>query len=151
MSTIIQGPELRTLNFGRTTSKSTGTLAATTVGLFTVAGGQVALTSIYGIVTTPVTVANVYKLQHTPTTGTAADLCEALDIGTTDTPAGDLLGISVGVAGAFMTRDGAVGTLAAPIILTAGTLQSVSAGTDGVINWIVTWVPMSDGASLVAA
>lgn len=151
MSTIIQGPELRALNFGQRASKSTGTLAATTVSLFTVVGGQVALTSIYGVVTTAVTVANAYKLQHTPTVGTAVDLCEALDIGTTDTPAGDLLGINTGAAGAFMTRGGAVGTLAAPIILTAGTLQSVSAGTDGVISWVVTWMPMSDGASLAAA
>lgn len=151
MSTLIQGTELRALNLGRTASKSTGTLAATTIGLFTVAGGQVALTSIYGIVTTAVTVANAYKLAYTPTSGTAVDLCESLDIGTTDTPVGDLLGINTGAGGAFMTRGGAVGTLAAPIILTAGTLQSVSAGTDGAITWVATWVPMSDGASLAAA
>jgi hypothetical protein len=151
MSTMIQGNELRALNFGRNASKSTGTLAATTVSLFTVANGQVALTSIYGLITTAVTVANSYKLQHTPTTGTAVDLCDALDIGTTDTPVGDMLGLNISATGSFLTRGGAVVTLAAPIVLTAGTVQSVSAGTDGVITWYVTWVPLSDGASLVAA
>lgn len=151
MSVLIQGSELRTLNYGDRESKSTGTLAASTVALFTVAGGQVAITSIYGIVTTAVTVANLYKLQHNPTTGTTTDLFAASDIGTTDTPAGDILSFTGDVTGSYLTRGGAVETLRAPIILTIGQVESVSAGTDGVITWVVNWVPLDDGASLVAA
>lgn len=151
MSTIIQGNELRTLNLGQRAEKSTGTLAATTVALFTVAGGRVALTSIYGAVTTAISVANSYKLQHNPTTGTTVDLCAATDIGTTDTPAGDLLSFSGDVGGSVLSRGGAVETLRAPIVLAVGQVESVSAGTDGVILWVVTWLPIDDGATLVAA
>jgi hypothetical protein len=151
VSVLRPGTDLRTLNLGDRASKSTGTLAATTVALFTVAGGQVAITSIYGIVTTAVTVANSYKLQHNPTTGTTSDLFAASDIGTTDTPVGDLLSFTGDAGGAYLTRGGAVETLRAPIVLTIGQIESVSAGTDGAITWVVTWVPLDDGASLVAA
>ena len=151
MSTIIQGPELRALNFGRRESKSTGTLASSTVSLFTVAGGQIALTSVYGLVGTAITVANSYKLQHNPTSGTTVDLCAATDIGTTDTAAGNLLGFTGEVTGSNLSRGGAVETLRAPIVLAAGQVESVSAGTDGEITWVVTWVPLDDGATLVAA
>lgn len=151
MSTLIQGSQLRTLGFGQRASKSTGTLAASTVALFTVAGGRVALTSVYGVVGTAVTVANSYKLQHNPTSGTTVDLCAATDIGTTDTPAGDLLSFTGEAVGSSLSRGGAVESLRAPIVLAAGQVESVSGGTDGEITWVVTWVPLDDGASLVAA
>lgn len=151
MSVLVQGSELRTLNYGERAEKSTGTLAATTISLFTVAGGRVALTSVYGIVTTAVTVANSYKLQFNPTTGTTTDLFAAFDIGTTDTPAGDLLSFTGDVTGSYLSRGSAVETLRAPVIVTIGDIESVSAGTDGVINWVVNWVPLDEGASLVAA
>ena len=151
MSVLIQGSQLRDILFGRRVEKSTGTLAATTVGLFTVAGGKVLVTSIVGEVTTAITVANSYKLQHNPTTGTTKDLCAATDIGTTDTPAGNLLGFQGLTGDSILTGPGAVPTLKQPIVLTAGSIESVSAGTDGVILWVVTYVPLDDGATLVAA
>lgn len=151
MSTLIQGSQLRTLGFGQRASKSTGTLAASTVALFTVAGGRVALTSVYGLVGIAITVANSYKVQHNPTSGTTVDLCAATDIGTTDTPAGDLLSFTGEAVGSSLSRGGAVETLRAPIVLAAGQVESVSGGTDGEITWVVTWVPLDDGASLVAA
>lgn len=150
MSVLISGSQLRTINFGTRVEKSTGTLAASTIGLFTVAGGRVALTSIHGVVTTAITVANSYKLQFNPTAGTTVDLCAATDIGTTDTQAGDLLSFT-GAANASITRGGAVESLRAPVLLTAGQVESVSAGTDGVILWVVTYVAVDDGATLTAA
>lgn len=151
MSVIIQGTQLRDILFGRRVEKSTGTLAASTVGLFTIAGGKVLITSIVGEVTTAITVANSYKLQHNPTTGTTKDLCAATDIGTTDTPAGNLLGFQGLTGDSILTGPGAVPTLKQPLVLTAGSIESVSAGTDGVILWVVTYVPLDDGATLVAA
>ena len=53
--------------------------------------------------------------------------------------------------GSSLATGGAVETLRAPIVLAAGQVESVSAGTDGEITWVVTWVPLDDGASLVAA
>jgi hypothetical protein len=151
MSVIIQGSQLRTVLFGTFVSKSTGTLAATTISLFTVAGGKVLVTSFVGEATTAITVANSYKLQHNPTTGTTKDLCAATDIGTTDTPQGNLLGFQGLTGDAILTGPGAVPTLKQPIVLTAGVIESVSAGTDGVINWTLSYVPLDDGATVTAA
>lgn len=151
MTTIIQGSELRTLTLGQRAEKSTGTLAATTISLFTVTGGVVALTSIYGEVTTAITVANSYKLQANPTTGATKDLVAATDIGTTDTPAGSLLSFDGVAASSIQQGPGAVPMLMRPIAVSTGVIESVSAGTDGVILWVVTWVPLTTGASLVAA
>lgn len=152
MSVIIQGNQLRSIGLGTRVEKSTGTLAATTVPLFTVAGGEVLVTSIYGRVTTAITVANSYKLQHNPTTGTTNDLVAATDIGTTDTPAGDILTFD-GVRASSIVRGGGGASLGSAngIVLQTGQVESVSAGTDGVILWVVTYVPLSDGATLVAA
>jgi hypothetical protein len=132
-------------------SKSTGTLAATTVPLFTVAGGEVLVTALWGKVTTSITVANSYKLQFNPTTGDTQDLCAATDIGTTDTLAGTLLsfGAQTATAPKKLMSIGYGEPLAA--VLTIGQIESVSAGTDGVITWNVTWIPLVSGATLVAA
>lgn len=152
MSVIIQGSQLRDIGLGTRVEKSTGTLAASTVPLFTIAGGEVLVTSIYGKVTTAITVANSYKLQHNPTDGTTNDLFAATDIGTTDTPAGDVLTFD-GVRASSLVRGGGGAVLgnANGIVLQAGQVESVSAGTDGAILWVVTWVPLTTGATLVAA
>jgi hypothetical protein len=151
MSVTNEGSAFRKGIYGTLVSKSTGTLAATTIPLFTVAGGLVAVTSIVGRVTTAITVANSYKLQANPTTGTTKDLVAATDIGTTDTPAGSLLGFDGVAASSIQQGPGAVPMLLRPVAVDIGQIESVSAGTDGVIVWFVTYVPLEDGATLVAA
>ena len=149
MSVIIAGDQLRTINFGSRVQKSTGTLTAATVPLFTIAGGLVAVTSLVGRVTTAVTVANSYKLQHNPTAGTTVDLCAATDIGTTDTALGEILVVNGAKATGLV-----IGALAAPnypIVMDVGQIEHVSAGTDGVILWALTYIPLEGGASIVAA
>src|SRR5690242_11322967 len=133
-------------------SKATGTLAATTVDLFVIAGGEVLVTALWGKVTTSITVANSYKLQVAPTTGATQDLCAATDIGTTDTVAGTLLsfGLDTTTAPRKLLSIGYAQALG-PVPIPTGKIQSVSAGTDGVITWYVTWVPLTVGATLVAA
>lgn len=150
MGNQIDADGLRLINLGQRVSKATGTLAATTVQLFTVATGRVLVTQIHGVVTTTISVANSYKLQFDPTTGTTFDIVAATDIGTTDTPAGDLLSFT-GVSTDSILRGGCVQNLHGPITLTTGDIESVSAGTDGAITWVVNWVPLDDGATLVAA
>lgn len=133
-------------------SKDTGTLAATTVALFTIAGGQVLVTAMWGVVTVSITVANSYKLQLNPTTGDTQDMCAATDIGTSDTLAGDVLqfGLATTTAPAKLMSVG-YGTARLDTVLTIGQIEHVSAGTDGKITWNVCWVPLTDGATLVAA
>jgi hypothetical protein len=152
MSVLLSGDQLRTISLGTRVEKSTGTLAASTVPLFTIAGGRILLTTCYGLVTTAITVANSYKLQFNPTTGDTSDLCAATDIGTTDTAAGSTLqfGLSTTTAPAKLMSIG-TGTARLDSAIGIGQIESVSAGTDGVILWVVTWIPLDTGATLVAA
>lgn len=153
MSVIIQGSQLRTITLGSgPVQKATGTLAASTVPLYTVAGGRVLVTAMWGLVTTAITVANSYKLQFNPTTGDTQDLCAATDIGTTDTAAGSVLqfGLSTTTAPPKLMSIG-YGTCMLNSALTIGQIEHVSAGTDGAITWNVMWIPLDDGATLVAA
>lgn len=139
---MLLGPNLVT--------KSTGTLAATTVPLFTVAGGLVLVTAMFGMVTTSITVANSYKLQHNPTTGDTTDLNAATDIGTTDTLAGTVIGFGQGTTAApALLKGGQVNSHM--WVLPIGQIEHVSAGTDGVILWYCAWVPIDAAATLVAA
>ena len=147
MSVLIAGDQIRAIALGTKVTKSTGTLAATTVPLFTISG-IVAVTCMVGQVTTAVTVANSYKLQNNPTVGATADIGAALDIGTTDSPVGEIFTLELDNTAIVL---GKAPILAGPLILPAGQIEHVSAGTDGVILWTLTYVPVSDGASVVAA
>lgn len=153
MSVKIDADNLRLIALGQRVSKSTGTLAATTVPLFTIAGGRVGITSIYGLVGTAITVANSYKLVSNPTTGTTQDLCTATDLGTNDTPAGAVLSMASPAAAITggSTTTVAASPLTGVVIIPVGQIESVSAGTDGEITWVVFWIPLDPGATLVAA
>jgi hypothetical protein len=151
LSTLVKPNRIRLINLGQKAVKSTGTLAATTVPLFTITG-RVGLTCVSGIVTTKVSVANAYQLQSNPTvaTGTTSVLCATLDIGTTDTEVGTVLSIT-GLATDAMVRGGAAVEMKGTIVVPTGQIEHISAGTDGVIQWSVFWVPLEPGSTLVAA
>lgn len=152
MTTITNPDAYRANHLGNgPVSKATGTLASSTVALFTVSGGEVLVTAMWGVVTTSITVANTYKLQFNPTTGDTQDLCASTDIGTTDTTAGTLLtfGAQTATAPKKLMSIGYGEPLRA--VLTIGQIEHVSGGTDGAITWYVTWVPLTQGARLVAA
>lgn len=147
MTTLYTPSDLRSIGLGAQVTRS-HTLTNATTALFTVTG-IVAVTAIAGLVTTAVTVANTYKLQHHPAAGTTKDLCASADIGTTDTALGEIF-VLTGLATDALVL-GAKAPKQGPYILTAGSIEGVSGGTDGVIAWSVTWVPWTDGATLVAA
>ena len=138
---------------GTTVSKAYSPLAVETKTLFTVTG-LVLVTNLVGKVTTAITVANTVKLQANPTTGTTQDLCAATDIGTTDTPAGDLITIAGAAATAPVLGIGAVPVFATAnaIAIDAGTIEQVTAtGADGGITWYLSYVPIVTGARVTAA
>lgn len=150
MSNYLEGASLRKAVVGNgPVSKGTGTLAATTVPLFTIAGGEVMITAMWGVVTTAITVANSYKLQTNPTAGDTSDLTTATDIGTTDTAAGTVLGVLDQTDTPPDLNRG--GKALGGVVVSTGQIEHVSAGTDGAITWYVCWVPLTDGATLVAA
>lgn len=133
-----------------------GAFAADTRTIFTVAGGEVLITGLYGKVTTAITVANTVKLQSNPTTGDTADLCTATDIGTTDTAAGTLLGFLIDPDDTAATAPDIVkggGRMLEGVLMPVGDIEMVVTGTspDGAVTWYATWVPLTDGATLVAS
>lgn len=163
MSVYQSGESLRSVILGNVTSKAYS-LVTETKTLFTISTGLVLITGLVGKVTTAITVANTVKLQANPTTGTTQNICAATDIGTTDTPAGDLIGFTGAAGDSLVLGIGCVpmwGTAAAlaagdagkGLVVAPGTIEQVTTGTspDGAITWFVTWVPIENGAALVAA
>ena len=139
-------------------SSASGAFAADTRTIFTVAGGEVLLTGLWGVVTTAITVANTVALQINPTTGTTAVIVEATDIGTTDTAVGTVIGFTQSIddpatSGALVEHSIALnGRILKDFVVTTGDIEQVTTGTnpDGAITWYATWVPLTVGATLVA-
>ncbi len=152
MTVMIQGSQLSQIRFGTPfVTKNYPVIAVETKALFTVSG-LVAITALFATVDTAITVAGTTKLQHNPTTGTTGDLCAATDIGTTDTPAGDLLGFQGLKGDSLLFGIGAVPNLKQEVILTAGSIEMVTAtGADGGVTWYLAYVPIAAGATVVAA
>lgn len=141
------------INFGFRVDRATANLPQTATGtLFTVSVGRVALMAIVGEVTTVLggTVTSA-KLLHTPTVGTAVDLCAALAI--TSKEAGTLFGITGIFADAMVGANAGASVLQQrPIVLPIGNLGlNTTANDTGQVKWTVWYKPLDEGALLVAA
>lgn len=147
MTAIISGNQVRDIGLGRRVTKSITQAGAGTQNVFTVTG-EVLVTSLYGRVTTAITVAGTTKLSANPTLGTTVDLCTATDLGTTDTVVGEIL---VPVKGASIALGAnALGTVGT-VVGTGVIEHTVATGGDGTVLWSLTYVPLSDGATVTAA
>ncbi len=127
---------------------------ATTVSIFTIAGGRVKITSIIGEVTTVAgigAVLNMTKLTATPTTGGAADICADLD--TQSFVVGRLLGITGIPTDAMISLGGVNPAQTQGVILKAGvlTLECDGVTVTGNVKWTLHYVPVDVGATVVAA
>ena len=139
---------------GKKVSKATAVLAGTsTVDLFTVANGRVVVHAIVGEVTIVVqTQATSCKLISTPTVGTAADLCAALDL------TADEVGCLYGITG--LTGDALIGTNAGAticpkhgVVVPAGVIgfNNVSAANTGSVKWDIYYTPLDIAAVITSA
>lgn len=153
MTVIIDESAYAQIQFGIHRAKSAISIAgANTKALFTVTGGRVAMMAIVGEVTTIISAgANATKLISTPTTGTAVDLCAALDI------VNDEVGCLYGITG--LATDAMVGANAGaaplprnPVVVPIGTIGMNQAGnTTGAIKWDLWYIPLDDDATVAAA
>src|SRR5690606_24028297 len=118
---------------------------------------EVLITALWGKVTTAITDAGeTLTLQMNNTTGPTTSLTQSSgDVGTADTVDGTLILFSEDNDG-----DSAPGILIRPgmtlrFVATTGDVELVvGTGTgseDGVIEWYCTWVPLTDGATVVAS
>lgn len=164
MSTIIQGNDLRQIALGTRVEKTSFTLPQTaSTAIFTVTGGKVLITSLVGIVTTVLgATATSLNITYTPSgganadlsaatvctsdavgtyytiTGVAADLLSAQKVGGTEVPS-----VTYAPTPNFMTGGLTVG--AGQMFLKS------SANNTGATAWVLTYVPLDNGAAVVAA
>ena len=154
MTTMIKGKDIKFINLGISVSKAAVAVVGTSVKpLFTVAGGRVLITSIVGQVVTVIqTTANATNVISTPTTGTAVNLCATLDI--TGDESGCLYSLT-GLAADVMvgTNAGAASGLRNGIIVPIGVIGmgNAAAACTGSVKWDITYIPLDDGATVVAA
>jgi len=151
MSVIIQGNQLRAIGLGQRAQK-TQALSAATLPIFTVAGGEVLVTSLYLKATVSIAAAGgTLALQSNPTTGdTATSIVAATDLGTSDATAGTIIGVRD--QGDGTTNFAENGFALSNLVVATGQLELVGAsGIDGTVLAVVTWIPLTDGATLVAA
>jgi hypothetical protein len=155
MSVIIQGNQLRALLEGQLVANAAAKTVPqnATSTIFTVSGGRVLLTGLYGVVKTVIggTTPSA-KIVSTPTVGTAVDVSSATAITGKEVGANIALAGTVGTA--LNVQNGGAGAgLPSPIVIPAGTLGvNVSAAdATGAIQWTLTYVPLDNGASVTAA
>lgn len=154
MSTMINGNQVRQIGLGLgPVSKASGTLTHNgVVQLFTVTGGEVLITALWLKVTTTMAGANTVAIQHDPDTGDTQTIVTATDLGTTDTAAGSVVGLTQGTTAASAFLRG--GHVALNAVVTTGDVELLATGSgtvDGAVTVYVCWVPLTDGAALVAA
>jgi hypothetical protein len=163
VSVLIQGSQSRSPLLGIRVEKAAFTLPATaSTEMFTVSGGRVVVTSLFGEVTTVVQ-SQACNLNVTidPTgAGAAADLVAATEIN------GDAVGTFYSVSGiqaALLGTQKEGGTevpthalakmpVGGGFLVPAGSIYlKTSATNTGATKWVMTYIPLDDGASVVAA
>jgi hypothetical protein len=120
--------------------------------IFTISGGKVAITGIIGEVTTIIeTQANDTQLKANPTTGTSVALCADLDI--TADEVGCLYGVTGTVSDALVGAGAGYAPLPdRPLVVNEGTIDlCCDASNTGSVAWSIWYVPLEDGAEIVAA
>lgn len=120
--------------------------------LFEVVGGRVAMTQILGEVTTVIGAnASNHSLQCDPTTGTTSPLCAVLACANKE--AGTLFSITGLVSDAMVGDDaGGAAMQTRPVALPIGHVELLTSGNNtGAIKWSMWYVPIDEGAYVVAA
>jgi hypothetical protein len=154
MSVIVQGDQLRTINFGVKVTGGAKTLPATATGaIFNVTGGRVLITSLVGVVTTATgaTATNLRFVATPSGSGSVNDLSG--DVAVASIALGGLIGITgLAADAAVKSTGGGVSGQRNPIIVAAGAVGVKTDATNtGALTWTCTYVPLDNGASVTAA
>lgn len=154
------GASARQILTGIKVPRASALVPASTVSTpyWTVAGGLVLVTGLYGIVTVAGdSAATTLLFSAVPTVGAANNMC-----GASASLASAVIGALVSVDGAAITTamqatgvtvGGNIGGMAKPIMVGIGTINMVTANTNATLalRWLLTYIPLDDGASIVVA
>lgn len=152
MSVLIHADQLRLINLGQIVSKASGAISGDpTLTMFTIAGGDVCIVGLWLNVTTAISAnGGTLAVAANPTTGDTQTLVTATDLGTADTAAGSVVGLDRGTTAASSFLRG--GTILLGAVATTGTLELIGAtSVNGAVTMNVAWVPLDNGATVVAA
>lgn len=153
MPDFIAGQQLRRLQLGSRVLRPAAALPSTALGsIFTISGGRVLITSLTGIVVTTLSGTNSTTVGVTPTAAGAASAPQALS-------SAGIIPVTVGCAvsskldGAALVVTPAGSLIApAPYMALAGVVTITTASTvTGTMQWELLYVPLDDGAAVVAA
>lgn len=121
-------------------------------GIFTIAGGRVLITELFGEVTTQIGAgATNTKFQANPTTGTTTDMCTTSDID------GDEVGSLYGISGTpgdamLVGSSGSVPGMLRGVVVNVGQIEFFAdADRAGSIKFHLRYIPLDTGATVVAA
>lgn len=154
MSNVMSADAKRVATYGKRVAAKVQTITGTgaaTYQLFTVTGGNVLITAMWGVTTVALAGANTVNVQIDPTDGDTVVVVTAADLGTADTAVGTLLGVLPQNAGAYTISKGGLAIIDLPVPI--GEVESVvtEVTADGGIQWYCTWLPLDDGAVLTAS
>ena len=155
MSDYLQGDAYRALKFGPLVTKTSVSIPNnTTSALFTVSTGNVFVTSLYGVLTSPATSASatlslgIITSAATSTTSIATGTA----IGTIATGVWATPQVSSGKAGALVlgTDSSTVLYKPAEFVAPVGTITWTTGATaaSGKFTWYLTYVPLDNGANV---
>src|ERR1051326_67013 len=138
---------------GARVDRATATLPQTTnSAIFTISGGRIFASLIIGEVTVAIQAqANAPKLIGVPSAGSNVDLCATADINGLEV-GGKLVPVGVLATALGKTNAGGAAGPFAGLIVPVGTINlSCAASNTGSIKWSIFYVPIDDGALVVAA
>lgn len=154
MSVLNDAEAFRKAVLGVRVQRATAVLPATTqAAIFTIAGGQVLVTSLIGTFTVAGSAtATTLKITGNPTAGTDVDLATATAV--TSKEVGSIITLPAALAGAVTVANagGTTMPIGSGLILNPGTLDIVTSATNtGSVKWDLTYIPLDTGASVTAA
>jgi hypothetical protein len=154
MTAMIQGYQLREIAFGVQVIKTAVAFPQTaTADLYTIAGGNVLVTSLLGVVTTATTTDPQLTIGTAPTTGTAETAGLATTTALTSVEVGTWLGLlsASGKAGALVNgaHAGSSLWLPTPFVVAPGFITLTTAASQaGAVTWYLSYVPLDNGATV---
>ncbi len=154
MSVLNDGSAFRRIMLGPQVSRAAALLPATAYGaLFSIIGGKVLVTSLIGevIEATPAT-ANSVKFTGVPTVGTAVDWSTTASLASKEV--GSIIILPMSSSSALSVTNAGGGARSSPAqVGQIGTMGLTTTGTaaTGTVRWLLTYVPIDNGAYIAVA
>lgn len=156
MTTLIKNQDVRTIAGGIAVSRSTATLPASATGnIFVVSGGRILVRGLIGEVTTAVqNQACTLAIGTAPTVGTGSTTALGTASSIIAAPIGTHMAANPGGATTvdLSTQAGVLISTVGLFVVNAGNITITTSATNtGSVKWDLLYVPLDNGAQVVAA